>query len=553
MILVLDFGTQYTQLIARRVREQHVYCEIHPFNVPLETRRGSSLPRASSSRAARRACTPKARRCPIPRVLDARRADARHLLRHERPQLPRRRQGRARRATASTARARITIDDASDLFAGIADAVDGSTVWMSHGDRIETLAARAGRSSPTAATRRSPPCATPRAAGSASSSTPRSHHSEQRHRDPRGTSSSASAGRARLDDGELRRPRRSSASAPQVGDGSVICALSGGVDSAVAAALVDRAIGDRLTCVFVDNGLLRAGRGRARRRRPSAAASATACASSTPRERFLDALAGVTDPEQKRKVIGRVFIEVFEAEAKTIPGVALPRAGHALPRRHRVGVVQGPVGDHQEPPQRRRPPRADAAQARRAAARALQGRGARARPPARRARRDPAAPAVPGPGPRHPHPRRRHARAPRRSCAPPTRSSSSEIKAAGLYRTLWQAFAVLLPVKTVGVMGDERTYENVVAIRAVESIDGMTADWARLPYDLLAHALEPHHQRGRAASTASSTTSRRSRRRRSSGSNVGSRCGGDLVESDQRRRAGLFPGPATYPTSSPAA
>ena len=217
-------------------------------------------------------------------------------------------------------------------------------------------------------------------------------------------------------------------------------------------------------------------------------------------ERFLAKLAGVTDPEQKRKIIGREFIAVFEEEVER-PRRArrarrVPRAGHPLPGRHRVGLVQGAVRDHQEPPQRRRPARGDEARARRAAARALQGRGAparhRARPPA--ARRP--APAVPRPRARHPRASARSRRSGSPCSAGRTRSSQEEIRAAGLYEKLWQAFAVLLPVRSVGVMGDERTYEATCAIRAIESTDGMTGDWARLPYDLLGRMSSRDHQRG---------------------------------------------------------
>ena len=268
----------------------------------------------------------------------------------------------------------------------------------------------------------------------------------------------------------------------QVGDERVICGLSGGVDSAVAAALVHKAIGDQLTCVFVDTGLLRHGEAEQveetfRRQFHVDLVHVKAG------DRFLDALDDVIDPERKRKIIGETFIRVFEEVARDLDDAALPRAGHAVPRHRRVGRRR--QREHQVAPQRRRPPRRHGLRARRAAAPPVQGRGARGRRGARPARGDRVAPAVPGPGPRR--------------CASSARSRPSgveilqqadaivveEIKRAGLYREIWQSFAVLPAVRTVGVMGDERTYAYPIIIRAVTSDDAMTADWARLPYDVL--------------------------------------------------------------------
>ena len=184
----------------------------------------------------------------------------------------------------------------------------------------------------------------------------------------------------------------------QVGEhGRVICGLSGGVDSSVAALLLHRAIGARLQCIFVDNGLLRQGEREQvealfvdRFHVPLKTVDA--------RERFLEKLAGVTDPEKKRKIIGREFIAVFEEAAREVQDARVPGPGHAVPGRDRVRVVQGPVGDHQEPPQRGRAAGGDEAQAGRAAARAVQGRGARAGPRAGAAGRDGCRQPFPGPG-----------------------------------------------------------------------------------------------------------------------------------------------------------
>ena len=270
----------------------------------------------------------------------------------------------------------------------------------------------------------------------------------------------------------------------QVGDGRAICGLSGGVDSSVAALLVHRAIGDRLTCVFVDHGLMRKNEGeqviaafRDHFKVPLVAVDAA--------DRFLGPAAGGQRPRaqaqaDRRRVHPRVRGGGGEARRR-----ALPRPGHALLGRDRVRRRHR-RGDDQVPPQRRRPARRPRVRARRAAAGAVQGRGARRRRRARSARAPRLAPAVPGPGAW-----RSASSAARRpaSASDTLREADAilqdEIRKAGLYRELWQSFCVLPDIRTVGVQGDERTYGNVIAIRAVTSDDAMTADWARLPYDLL--------------------------------------------------------------------
>jgi GMP synthase (glutamine-hydrolysing) len=269
----------------------------------------------------------------------------------------------------------------------------------------------------------------------------------------------------------------------QVGEGRAVCGLSGGVDSAVAAALVARAIGRRLTCIFVDNGLLRRGEFEtvlgAFKEQGGLAVKGVAAG-----ERFLSALKGEEDPEAKRKVIGREFIEVFQEEAARLGGVDFLVQGTLYPDVIESLSVKGPssvIKSHHNVgglPERMRlqlvePLRELFKDEVRAVGREL---GL----PAGFIDRQP----FPGPG-----------LAVRilgpvdsdrvRLLQESDQVVQEEIQRAGLSHRLWQAFAVLLPVRTVGVMGDQRTYEHVVAIRAVESEDGMTADWARLPYEVL--------------------------------------------------------------------
>jgi GMP synthase (glutamine-hydrolysing) len=271
----------------------------------------------------------------------------------------------------------------------------------------------------------------------------------------------------------------------QVGDGRVVCGLSGGVDSTVAALLIHRAIGDRLTCIFVDNGLLRADeatqvqkRFRDKMRLPLVFVDAA--------DTFLTRLGGVTDPEQKRKIIGRTFIEVFDEKAVSlghfdflaqgtlypdvIESVSVVGPSSAIKSHHNVGGLPEHMRFKLVEPLREL-----------------------FKDEVRRLGRDLGLDEefvirqpFPGPGlavrvlgevtrPRLDLLRKADA------------IVVDEVRRAGYYATLWQSFAVLLPVQSVGVMGDARTYESTIAIRAVESRDGMTADWARLPHELLGH------------------------------------------------------------------
>ena len=383
-------------------------------------------------------------------------------------------------------RATVKIEETGDLFHGFT-AGEEIPVWMSHGDRIDALPAGSiwSARAPTARRRRS---RRRRASSGASSFTPRWCTPRAAARSwPTSCFASAAARRAG------RWPASSSeavaAVAARVGPNAhAVCGLSGGVDSSVAAALVLKAIGTRLTCIFVDTGLQRANEAAQVESlfRDAFKADLRVIDAS---ERFLTKLAGVTDPERKRKIIGGEFIAVFEEEAKKLAGsssgaeflvqgtlypdviesVSFKGPSAMIKSHHNVGGLPERMNLKLVEPLR---------ELFKDEVRAL---GAELGLPHHVLWRQP----FPGPGLAV----RILGEVTRERCDVLRAADviiEQEIRAAGLYESIWQSFGVLLPVRTVGVMGDERTYADVLALRAVHSRDGMTADWVPLPYDLLA-------------------------------------------------------------------
>jgi len=471
-VLVLDFGSQYTQLIARRIRETSVYSEVVPFNTALDTirqynARGIVLSGGPDSvyEEGAPACDPRIYDLGIPilGVCYGMQLLAKDLGGKVVP-------GAEREYGARD----IQIVDQSCLLDGL------KRVWMSHGDRILEPPPdfRVTAQSDTAMAAMENP---------AKKIFGIQFHPEVTHThngtallrrfifDICGCHGSWTMGS--FIERAIARIRE------QVGTGRAICAISGGVDSTVAATLVSKAIGDRLTGVFVNNGLLRKNEFEKvlsilRNNLHLNVRGIDAA------ERFLNLLTGVTDPEKKRKIIGGEFIRVFEEEAKAMGSVDFLVQGTVYPDVIESVSVKGPsqtIKSHHNVgglPDRMHLKLVEPL--RELFKDEVRRVGHELGLPEEMVWRQP----FPGPG------------LGVRIMGEVTREGVrllqeaddilvSEIKRAGLYRDIWQSFGILLPVKSVGVMGDNRTYDHTLAIRAVHSTDGMTADWVKLPYEVL--------------------------------------------------------------------
>jgi len=479
-ILILDFGSQYTQLIARRVREAHVYCELHPFDMELDAIRAyapkgiilSGGPKSVYDEGA-----PAIEEAlfelgvPVLGICYGMQLLVRHFGGRVVP-AGKREYGHAEVKTAGTP---------GPFFDGFF--VEGkSPVWMSHGDHAEQVPAKFSIVATTA-----------NAPVAAIQDTSRNLYGVQFHPEvnhtPRGELLIDNFVRkicgckgqwtpGQIIEDAVARIRQ------MVGRDKVVLGLSGGVDSSVAAALINRAIGDQLTCVFVDNGLLRLAEGD-QVMATFAENMGVKVIRIDAEERFLTALKGAADPEQKRKVIGNLFIEIFEEEASRItdatwlaqgtiyPDVIESAGGktgkaHSIKSHHNVGGLPEYMKLTLLEPLR---------ELFKDEVRAI---GEELGLPHQMVWRHP----FPGPGLGV-----RILGEVKKEYADILRHADdiyiNELYASGYYDKISQAFAVFIPVKSVGVMGDGRTYEYVVALRAVETKDFMTADWVKLPYELL--------------------------------------------------------------------
>jgi GMP synthase (glutamine-hydrolysing) len=479
-ILIIDYGSQFTQLIARRVREARVYSEIHPPTRSVAWIRewnptGIILSGGPSSVYEDGAPTAPADLLDVAPVLAI--CYGMQLVAHvsggEVIGAGKREYGRSE----------LEVEEPGGLFDGFGPH-EHMTVWMSHGDHVDApppgyvvtassdsvpIAAMRHREKPIHCVQFHPEVAhTPRGGEVISNFLFRICHAQPSWTPGAFVTSEVEKIRA------------------MVGSSRVICGLSGGVDSSVAAALVHRAIGDQLTCVFVDTGLLRLHE-REQVERTFNANLGITLVTVDASKRFLDALAGIEEPEQKRRIIGHTFIDVFEeatsgagkdadylVQGTLYPDVIesfSPRGGPSvtIKTHHNVGGLKPDMKFKLIEPLRE------------LFKDEVRNVGRELGLPEEMVGRHP----FPGPGLGI-----RVLGAVTESALDVLRRADAiyleEIRDAGLYDEIWQAFAVLLPVRSVGVMGDYRTYENVVALRAVTSSDGMTADWFPFPHDVLA-------------------------------------------------------------------